>query len=86
MKAPHSRHGRIRRSALTTLALIALPLLGGCSVSGGVNGSVGDGSDAGAHFGIDLEFGPYGGAGSVDTKQRYDGQTVYVVPDHRASP
>ena len=74
---------RRRSLAIPFLALLAIAALGGCSVGGGVSGSIGG---AGAHIGANLDFGILDGSWQPDSKERYRAKTAYAIPNHKASP
>ena len=68
---------------IAVLALLAVPALGGCSVAGGMSGSIGE-SGVGVGASVDLRI--LDGARGFRTKQQYDVRTVYVVPGYKAAP
>ncbi len=70
-------------TAIPFLALLAVVALGGCSVTGGVTGSIGH---AGARVGANVDFTILDAAIGYRTQPRYEVETVYVVPNHKASP
>lgn len=66
------------------MALLAVAVLGGCSVSGGMSGSIGE---AGARVGASVDFAILDAARRAGKRRQYDDvKTVYVVPDYKASP
>jgi len=77
-------HALRRRSlAIPFLALLAVAVLGGCSVSGGMTGSIGQ---AGARVGASVDLSILDATTGSRTSQQYDVRTVYVVPAYKASP
>ena len=83
MRALHTRRNRVFALATLPLALLAVAVLGGCSAGGGVSGSIGH---SGAHIGANIDLAIYDPYNRTRSQYQHDGQTVYVVPDHNASP
>ena len=81
MRSLHVLRRRSFAPAIPFLALLAVALLGGCSVGGGVSGSLGQ---SGAHIGANVDFAIFDAVTGSRTHERYE--TVYVVPNHKASP
>ena len=81
MTSLHALRRRLLATAIPFLALLAVVALGGCSV--GVTGSIGH---AGASVGANVDFTILDAANRYRTQQRYQVETVYVVPNHNASP
>ncbi len=83
MRTVHTLRRRSLAPAIPFLALLAVAVLGGCSVGGGVSGSIGE---AGGHLGASVDFSIHGATTGSRMKQRYGGETAYVVPNYAASP
>ncbi|TDJ57153.1 MAG: hypothetical protein E2O40_03450 [Planctomycetota bacterium] len=83
MRSPHTLRGRVLAPVIGSLVLLSVAVLGGCSAGGGVSGSIGH---SGAHIGANIDLSIYDPFNRARSQYQYDGQTVYVVPDHNASP
>ena len=83
MRSLHALRRRSLAPAIGVLVLLAVAVLGGCSVAGGVTGSI---SQSGARVGATVDFSIIDVATWSRAKQPYEVETVYVVPDHNASP
>ena len=79
----HEVRRRLLATVVPSLALLAVAVLGGCSVSGGMSGTIGE---AGARVGANVDFAILDAARRSGTRQQHDVKTVYVVPDYKASP
>ncbi len=83
MRTLHALRRRSLAPAIPCLALLAVAVLGGCSVGGGVSGSIGQSA---AHIGGNVDFSILNMPMGSRTKQRYEVETAYAVPNHKASP
>ncbi len=83
MRSLHTLRGQALAPVVGSLALLSVAVLGGCSAGGGVSGSIGH---SGAHIGANIDLAIYDPFNRTRSQYQYDGQTVYVVPDHNASP
>ncbi len=83
MRLQHALPRRLLPAVVPFLALLAVAMLGGCSVAGGMTGSVGQ---AGGRIGVSVDIAILDAARWHRTEQQYDVKTVYVVPDYKASP
>ncbi|MEE8460386.1 MAG: hypothetical protein V3S08_10945 [Phycisphaerales bacterium] len=83
MRSLHTLRGRVLAPVIGSLVLLSVAVLGGCSAGGGVSGSIGH---SGAHIGANVDFAIYDPFNRASRQSQYDGRTVYVVPDHNASP